>query len=352
MKNNLIILFLYMVFTSCTGVKYFLSGSYTDGKNDGIHLLKLKNNRISVEKSYQNIENPSYFVMDNSQEFLYCVNENSKENDEISSFKIEEKSLKKVDFKSSEGISPCHISLDKKEKFLVVSNYSSGNIVIYKFEKGKISQPIQNIKLTENAHAHFSAFTKDNQFIFVTDLAHSKLYRFSFDENQEKPIQPNPKIYSLEEQSGARHFVMDKNQAFLYLLNEWNATINVFKIEENDLILKQTISSTNFENHQQNKGSAAIKISPCGKFLYASNRGDSNSISVFKIEEGLIKKLDEIKTGLHPRDFTIDKTGCFLLVALRDSNEVSLYKINKKTGFLTFENSVKVIKPVFLSEIN
>lgn len=352
MKNNLIILFLYVFFASCTGTKYFLSGSYTDGKNDGIHLLKLKNNRISVEKSYQNIENPSYFVIDNNQEFLYCVNENSKEIDEISSFKIEEKSLKKVDFKSSEGASPCHISFDKKEKFLVVSNYSSGNIVIYKFQKGKISQPVQNIKLAENAHAHFSAFTKDNQFIFVTDLGNSQLYRFSFDENREKPIQPNPKIYSLEEQSGARHFVMDKNQAFLYLLNEWNATINVFKIEENDLILKQTISSTNFENHQQNKGSAAIKISPCGKFLYASNRGDSNSISVFKIEEGLIEKFDEIKIGLHPRDFTIDKTGRFLLVALRDSNEVSLYKINKKTGFLTFENSVKVIKPVFLSEIN
>lgn len=98
MKNNLIILFLYVFFASCTGAKYFLSGSYTDGKNEGIHLLKLKNDKISVEKSYQDIENPSYFVINNNQEFLYCVNENSKEIDEISSFKIEGKSLKKSGF--------------------------------------------------------------------------------------------------------------------------------------------------------------------------------------------------------------------------------------------------------------
>lgn len=191
-----------MFLASCTGTKYFLLGSYTDGKNDGIHLLKLKNNRISVEKSYQNIESPSYFVMDNDKEFLYCVNENSKENDEISSFKIEEKSLKKLDFKSSEGASPCHISFDKKEKFLVVSNYSSGNIVIYKFQKGKISQPIQNIKLAENAHAHFSAFTENNQFIFVTDLAHSKLYRFFLMKTKKNQFSRNQKFILSKKNQG------------------------------------------------------------------------------------------------------------------------------------------------------
>ncbi len=64
---------------------------------------------------------------------------------------------------------------------------------------------------------------------------------------------------------------------FVYVLNEWAGNIAVFHFENNTLVHKQTVVSTDIlPPGERNKGSAAIKISPDGRHLYASNRGNAN----------------------------------------------------------------------------
>ena len=56
--------------------------------------------------------------------------------------------------------------------------------------------------------------------------------------------------------------------------------------------------------------------------------------------------------GIHPRNFSIDPTGNFLLVANRDSDEVVIFKVDKQTGQLEdTKKRIKVSKPVCIKWI-
>jgi 6-phosphogluconolactonase len=84
-------------------------------------------------------------------------------------------------------------------------------------------------------------------------------------------------------------------------------------------------------------GSADIHISPNGKYLYASNRGDANSIAIFTIDPltgKLTVKGFQPTLGKTPRNFIIDPTGHWLLVANQDGSNVVIFKIDPQTGLL------------------
>jgi 6-phosphogluconolactonase len=99
-------------------------------------------------------------------------------------------------------------------------------------------------------------------------------------------------------------------------------------------------------------GAADIHVSPDGKFLYASNRGDANDISIYSVDlkTGRLALVGHKSTlGKAPRNFTIDPSGNFLLVANQNSNNVIVFKRNAKTGLLDDTGKrIDVGKPVCL----
>ena len=103
-------------------------------------------------------------------------------------------------------------------------------------------------------------------------------------------------------------------------------------------------------------GSADIHVSPDGKFLYASNRAESNTIAIFSINQknGKLSLIGHQSTlGKTPRNFNFDPTGNFLLVANQNSDKIVVFKIDKDTGLLTdTNNNIDVGKPVCLKWIS
>lgn len=76
-------------------------------------------------------------------------------------------------------------------------------------------------------------------------------------------------------------------------------------------------------------GSADIHVSPDGKFLYASNRGDENNLTIFLIDEKsgkLTLKGYQSSLGKTPRNFMIDPSGKYLLVANQATNNIVILK--------------------------
>ncbi len=81
-----------------------------------------------------------------------------------------------------------------------------------------------------------------------------------------------------------------------------------------------------------------IHVHPSGQFLYASNRGDANSIAAFKIdeEEGTLSLIEIEGEGIvWPRNFNIDPSGKYLLVANKGDDSVVVFEINQERGELT-----------------
>jgi 6-phosphogluconolactonase len=83
---------------------------------------------------------------------------------------------------------------------------------------------------------------------------------------------------------------------------------------------------------------AEVALHPSGKFLYASNRGDDNSIAVFAVDsaKGTLALIEHVPTnGKTPRHFAIDPGGRWLIAANQDSNTIVTFRIDGKTGRLS-----------------
>ena len=103
-------------------------------------------------------------------------------------------------------------------------------------------------------------------------------------------------------------------------------------------------------------GSAAIHITPNGKYLYATNRGEFNNIAMFSISQStgeLTLIGHQASLGKTPRDFVIDPTGKFLLVANQTTSDVITFKIDASNGKLIDTGIVtKIPNPGCLKFLN
>jgi len=131
-------------------------------------------------------------------------------------------------------------------------------------------------------------------------------------------------------------------------------TVVCYSISNGNLTLQQRISALPAD-FKGALGSADIHISPDGKFLYCSNRGDANTISIFSINaaNGKLKLIgDQSTMGKTPRNFNFDPSGNFLLVANQNTDDIVILKIDKKTGMLTDTGKrISVGSPVCLKWI-
>jgi 6-phosphogluconolactonase len=141
---------------------------------------------------------------------------------------------------------------------------------------------------------------------------------------------------TVESGSGPRHLTFSKDGKFVYLLQELNGALSVFSFANGQLnkIQETTILAKDFKG---NFTGADIHISPDGQFLYASNRGEANTISIFKIlKNGQLQPQSVVSSlGKGPRNFVIDPTGKFLLVAHQYSNDVVVFKRDLISGAIT-----------------
>lgn len=342
-----------------------LVGTYTNTTSEGIYVYQFNPSTaetkfISAAKS----SNPSFLAVSSNQKFVYAVNENNPGTVSSFSFYKDSGTLTFINTVETKGAHPCYISLDKKSKHAVVGNYSGGNLSVFDVkEDGSLNEAKQTIQHNGNsvnrqrqdkAHVHATVYSPDYNFLFVPDLGMDKLMIYKVDSKSGTLTAAEEPEEFMNPGAGPRHLDFHPNQNFFFLIEELSGTVSVFKYKEGKTELVQNISAHPME-YKGAKGSADIHVSPNGKFLYCSNRGDENSIAIFSINEetGMLLPVGFQSTlGLHPRNFSIDPSGKFLLVANRDSDEVVIFKINQTTGLLTdTQQRIKVPGPVCLKWI-
>lgn len=162
--------------------------------------------------------------------------------------------------------------------------------------------------------------------------------------------------------SGPRHAVFTSGDlATAFILNELNSTITVTTTVRSPagrrpLEIRQTISTLPEGKVVEGNSTAAIFLHPNGRFLYASNRGD-DSIALFHFDiegrrlerifgggnghahplrETLLEFIETVPVGgRHPRSFDLSPDGNWLIVAARNDNLVTTFRIDPDTGRLT-----------------
>jgi 6-phosphogluconolactonase len=222
-----------------------------------------------------------------------------------------------------------------------------------------LSDPVQTIEHVgssvnderqEGPHVHATVFSPDGKYLFVPDLGIDKLMIYSFDWKKGKLKPADIPFEMVEPGAGPRHFEFHPNGRFAYLMEELTGSVSAYAYgKKGELYGIQHVSALP-RDYLGPVGSADIHVSPDGKFLYASNRGESNTIAIFSInpDDGKIWPQGFQSTlGIKPRNFNFDPTGKFLLVANQDSDEIVVFHRDAETGLLKDSGKrIAIPKPV------
>ncbi|PWU00764.1 MAG: 3-carboxymuconate cyclase [Bacteroidetes bacterium] len=335
-------------------VNYMLVGTYTEGKSEGIYVYKFNSSIGTYEyvNKATGIKNPSYLAVSPNHKFVYAVNElhNNNNGGAITAYRFDAGSgaLVKLNDQLSGGDDPCYVTVDKTGKWVIVGNYSSGSLSVLPVQKdGSLGKAVTNIfhhgnsvnkDRQEKAHVHSTVLSGDNNWLFVPDLGMDKVMIYKFNSTNGSLKEATPSFVASAPGAGPRHFVFSENGKFAYLIQEMSGAVSVFNYDgKGHLKMIQTLSS-HPKDFAGNKGSADIHISPDGKFLYASNRGDANSIAIYSINptNGQLSSVGFQSTiGKTPRNFSLDPTGKYLLVANQATDNIIVFKRDKTTGKLS-----------------
>src|SRR5690606_35623292 len=144
---------------------------------------------------------------------------------------------------------------------------------------------------------------------------------------------------------GPRHLTFSPDQQFVYILNELSGTVDVYHLNEAGEIADHVQQITT-DDRPGYSGCAEIRLSPDGKFLYASNRAETNSISVFSRAQLRIHQLlHVISAGRRsPPNFNFSPDGTSVIVANHQSTHLCILPQDPECRLLTF-SSMKVDIP-------
>ena len=298
------------------------------------------------------------------------MNENGDNNiGQVSALRFDNKkgTLSLLNKEASGGDSPCYISTDVSGKWVFVANYMGGNCVAFPVKAdGSLAHYTQimqheghgpNANRQEKAHVHTVIFTPDQHYLLTTDLGTDEIVIYNFNKDDKKQPLSVKAVVKTTPGAGPRHIAFDPKGTYAYLMEELSGMVSVFRYNNGSLRLVQHISAHPADFKGQ-IGSADIHLSPDGRFLYTANRGQSNTISIFSVDaaSGKIKPLGhEPVHGATPRNFVIDPSGRYLLVANQDSDNIVIFKRNAQTGLLqATDRQIRIGNPVCLKmlEIN
>jgi 6-phosphogluconolactonase len=136
------------------------------------------------------------------------------------------------------------------------------------------------------------------------------------------------------------------------VINELLSTITVFAYDaaQGTLTAGETVSTLP-AGFAGTSSTAEIAVSPDGRFVYGSNRGD-DSLAVFTRNEttGRLTPRGHLPAGgKTPRHFAFDPTGQYILAAHQGSDTISVFRVDAKTGLATpVGATLSVGKPVCL----
>ena len=330
-------------------------GTRTRGASDGIYVYRFdtETGKIIYLNHIDGITDPTFLCISDNKKFVYAVSDKVTGSGGVYAYKFDAATgqLDSINNQPAYG-GPLYVSVDKAQKNLFTANYIGGVLSVYPINAdgslGTASQVIQEIGSSinrlrqEGPHVHTAFLSPDEKYLLYTDLGTDKLNIYKYNPAVSPVLTPGPVPFiSGNPGYGPRHIDMSADGKFIYMLQELSGTVTVYRFKKGRPVELQIKSMV--DNFRGTIQAADIHLSPDGRFLYTSNRGSVNEIIQFAVNKqtGLLTFVKRYNSmGRSPRNFVIDPTGQYLFVSNQYSNNVSVFKIDKRTGKLTLTPSV------------
>ena len=332
-----------------------LVGSYTEGASQGIYRYAFDSQRGHIDPTPLQVVksvSPSWLVLSADQRQLFAVNETAQGH--ASSFSVSRKGeIKPLNQVATRGDEPTHASLSRDQRYLFVANYAvkpdpGGSLVVLPVTRdGKLKDVVQqarhrpsgvNPERQAGAHVHSLVLSPDGLHLYACDLGADKVFIYRYDgASADHPLTPAiPASVALPPGSGPRHLLFDAKGRHAYLTLEMSAEVVMFDVREGDLVERQRLPLTERQEAEA-RAAGGLHLSADGRFLYISNRGTANEIVAFSVgkDDGQLTFLQRRSVeGDHPREFALDPSDNFLLVANQKSNQIVVMRRDPRSGKL------------------
>ncbi len=327
-------------------------GHYTNAKYGIYHVVVTDDGGLELRGVSEDIDNPIYFAVNKAKDRLYvaqgdAIGGDRATNGAIAAYAIGgDLSLSLLSKRAMPFSVPCHISLDGAGAALAFAEYSrahagviglkadgsfeeGGEVVVQ--HKGRGPNPVRQ----EAAHAHCAVVSPDGRFLLVCDLGQDTVFAYDFASWRDGLRRVPEADISTAPGAGPRHLVFDAAGRFAYLVNELDSTVQSLAYDGARFTAMQTLSMLPPGFKGETKA-AAIRLSPDGRWLLASNRGH-DSIAAFSVgADGRLCETPAISflTGHFPRDFAFVPGTDYVLCGHKLSDELALYRFDAATGLL------------------
>jgi 6-phosphogluconolactonase len=342
MKLTTFLLLLFTLHAFAQPSSKIIVGTQTTKGSEGIYaiIFNPKDTSLSDAKLIYQVANPTYLTISEDGKHIYTVSETHGGSALALTWDEHKETLVKKAEHTTRGAHPCYISLDRKEEFISVANFSGGSVILFDtavIETGfkQHEGGFENSRLQNKPHAHCSLWSPDNRFLLTVDLGLDAIIAYPFEKGK---LGEGIVALQLPEGNGIRHLVFNQKGYRAYLAAELSSTVYALEYdkEKGRFSVINTLSTLPTRFTEKNTV-ADIHLSKDGRFVYVSNRGH-NSIASYKVKKnGAVEALDIVKCqGEHPRNFVVSPDGRFLLVANRDTNNITIFSIDQKMGTLTY----------------
>jgi 6-phosphogluconolactonase len=276
---------------------------------------------------------------------------NGKPTGEVASFRItrsaEHDQLEPLSAQNSASKGTCHCAIDRTGRVLISADYGGGSAASFLVTDGKLSEAVwtehytmhgPNADRQEAAHAHFASFSPDNRFAYVNDLGGDMIHIYRVDTATAKLTAAG--AYHAVPGHGPRTLHFHPNGHTAYSVNELVSVVDVLEWNKADggLTRQSSIELLPADYKGPTRACDTV-ITRDGRFVYFANR-DNDFLYSFKADAktGALTPMKRSNCGGKlPRNFTLDPTERWMLVANQDSNLVSVFARDPKTGLLADE---------------
>jgi 6-phosphogluconolactonase len=284
--------------------------------------------------------------------FLFAACEvdsfNGKPTGEVASFSVSNGALLPLSAQNSAAKGTCHVALDHTGRVLLSADYGGGSAASFLVTDGKLSPAVWTEQYTahgpdkdrqEAAHAHFCSFSPDNRFAYINDLGGDMIHIYRLDATTAHLTRAG--AYHAKPGAGPRTLHFHPNGRTAYSINELASTVDVLAWHKanGSLTLMTSIDLLPPAAPHGVSRACDTVISHDGRFVYFANR-DNDFLYAFKADAdtGALTPMRRSNCGGKiPRNFVLDPTERWMLVANQDSNWISVFARDPATGELADE---------------
>ncbi|TDF98609.1 lactonase family protein [Paenibacillus piri] len=328
-------------------------GSYAAKEAPGIYIYEFdeRSGELTFVDSVSDVKDPSFLKPSLRHGTLYAFSQSAGEPEKSAAvaYRIDTATgrLAYMGQQPTADKSSTHINTDQAGQYLMLVSYGGGTLSLLPLgEDGSIGELSDQVHhegrsimpaRQESAHPHSIYTDPSDQFVVVPDLGMDKIVVYRLDRERHK-LQPHDEV-RLAPGSGPRHMTFHPTLPYAYVIQELSSTLTVLSYDRQAGKLEpiQIINTLPEAYDGPANSCAEVQISPCGAYLYGSNRGhDSIVVCSIDQENGMLSVVEHTSTlGSHPRHFSLSPSGRYLFAANKDSDSVQLFQVDKESGRLT-----------------